>query len=130
MSDCLAVSPTTAFLIDEAWSVINTFHPDLRPLTALDAAHRIAASGTPITMLVTQSARKSMSAGRQGSYLHVVAEPALIARVASTLYGRHTTSPSIPILASLDLARAHAQVHGQQLLQRSLDLGRPTRGRS
>jgi arginine/lysine/ornithine decarboxylase len=73
-------------------------------------------------MLVTQSAHKSMSAARQGSYLHVVAEPALIARVASTLYGRHTTSPSIPILASLDLARAHAQAHGQQLLQRSLDL--------
>jgi arginine/lysine/ornithine decarboxylase len=122
ISECLALSPTTAFLIDEAWSAINTFHPDLRPLTALDAAHRIAAAGTPITLLVTQSAHKSMSAARQGSYLHVVGEPALITRVASTLYGRHTTSPSIPILASLDLARAHAQVHGQRLLQRSLDL--------
>jgi arginine/lysine/ornithine decarboxylase len=122
ISECLARSPATAFLIDEAWSAINTFHPDLRPLTALDAAHRIAAAGTPITVLVTQSAHKSMSAARQGSYLHVVGEPALITRVASTLYGRHTTSPSIPILASLDLARAHAQVHGQRLLQRSLDL--------
>ena len=122
MSECLAVSPATAFLVDEAWSAISTFHPGLRPLTALDAAHRIAASGTPVTVLVTQSAHKSMSAARQGSYLHVVGEPALIAGVASTLYGRHTTSPSIPILASLDLARAHAQSHGQRLLQRSLDL--------
>lgn len=122
MFECLAVSPTTAFLIDEAWSAINTFHPDLRPLTALDAAHRIATSGTPITLLVTQSAHKSMSAARQGSYLHVRGKPALTARVASALYGRHTTSPSIPILASLDLARAHAQTHGQHLVQRSLDL--------
>lgn len=122
MSECVAVSPRTAFLIDEAWSAINTFHPDLRPLTALDAAHRIAASGTPMTLLVTQSAHKSMSAARQGSYLHVLGEPALTARVASTLYGRHTTSPSIPILASLDLARAHAQTHGQHLVQRGLDL--------
>ena len=73
-------------------------------------------------MLVTQSAHKSMSAARQGSYLHVVAEAALIAGVASTLCGYHTTSPSIPILASLDLARAHAQSHGQRLPQRSLDL--------
>jgi arginine/lysine/ornithine decarboxylase len=122
MSECLALSPVTAFLVDEAWSAINTFHSGLRSLTALDAAHRIAASGTPITVLVTQSAHKSMSAARQGSYLHVVGEPALIAGVASILYGRHTTSPSIPILASLDLARAHAQSHGQRLLQRSLDL--------
>ena len=56
--DALAgtLSPATAFLIDEAWSAISTFHPSLRPLTALDAAHRIAAvSGTPIT-LVTQPA--------------------------------------------------------------------------
>lgn len=122
MSECLALSPATAFLVDEAWSAINTFHSGLRPLTALNAAHRIAASGTLITVRVTQSAHKSMSAAWQGSYLHVAGEPALIAGVASTLYGRHTTSPSIPSLASLDLARAHAQSHGQRLLQRSLDL--------
>ena len=35
MSECLALSPATAFLVDEAWSAINTFHPGLRPLTAL-----------------------------------------------------------------------------------------------
>ena len=63
-----------------------------------------------------------MSAARQGSYLNVVGELALIAGVASALCGRHTTSPSIPILASLDLACAHAQSHRQRLLQRSPDL--------
>ena len=122
LSACLEVSPTTAFLVDEAWSAINTFHPKLRQETALDAAERIASAGTPITLLVTHSAHKSMSAARQGSYLHVVGDPAMIAHTASILYGRHTTSPSIPILASLDLARAHAVADGQRLLQRSLDL--------
>jgi len=122
LAACLEASPTTAFLVDEAWAAINTFHPELRPLTALDAAERITADGTPITLLVTHSAHKSMSAARQGSYLHVVGDAELIARLASVLYGRHTTSPSIPILASLDLARAQAQSHGEPLVQRALDL--------
>jgi arginine/lysine/ornithine decarboxylase len=121
-SASLAVSPTTAFLVDEAWAAINTFHPKLRALTALGAAERIAAGGTPITLLVTHSAHKSMSAARQGSYLHVVGDAALLARVGDMLYARHTTSPSIPILASLDLGRAHAQSHGEQLVARSLEL--------
>ena len=54
MSECLALSSATAFLVDEAWSAINTVHLGLRPLTALDATHRIVASGTPITVRVTQ----------------------------------------------------------------------------
>jgi hypothetical protein len=53
---------------------------------------------TPMTTVVRQGAARHralrVSAARQGSYLHVVGEPALIAGVASTLYGRHTTSPS------------------------------------
>lgn len=124
---CLKVSPTTAFLVDEAWAAINTFHPRLRPFTAMYAAERLAAAGTPITLLVTQSAHKSMSAARQGSYLHVVSDATMVARVASILYGRHTTSPSIPILASLDLARAHAQSDGARLLQYELDLAEKIR---
>lgn len=63
-----------------------------------------------------------MSAARQGSYLHVVGDRARVALVASTLFERHTTSPSIPILASPDLARAHTQAHGHRLVQRSWDL--------
>jgi arginine/lysine/ornithine decarboxylase len=122
MSAVSDVSPTTAFLIDEAWSAISAFHPRLRVLTALDAARRLRTVGRPVTVLVTHSAHKSMSAARQGSYLHVVGSPSVMDRVATTLYGRHTTSPSIPILASLDLARAHAEVDGHRLIDRSLYL--------
>ncbi len=122
ISACHDASPTTAFLVDEAWSAINAFHPQLRPMTALAAAERMAEAGTPVTLLVTHSAHKSMSAARQGSYLHAVGDPDLLARVAVALYGRHTTSPSIPILASLDLARAHAESDGRRLVQRAIDL--------
>ncbi|MGX7680224.1 aminotransferase class I/II-fold pyridoxal phosphate-dependent enzyme [Jatrophihabitans sp. DSM 45814] len=122
MTECLATSPGTSFIVDEAWSAINRFHPVLRSLTALDAAARISAAGGAPAVLVTQSAHKSMSAARQGSYLHVFGDSELIGRVAATLYGRHTTSPSVPILASLDLARAHAQADGERLIQRAFDL--------
>jgi hypothetical protein len=64
MSECLALSPATAFLVDEAWSAINTFHPGLRPLTALDAAHRIAASGTPISSPISAAYRLAPVTGR------------------------------------------------------------------
>lgn len=120
---CLSASPaTTTFLVDEAWSAINTFHSGLRPLTALAAAAKAEAAGQRIQMLVTQSAHKSMSAARQASYLHVAGDQELVDQVRACLNGRHTTSPSIPILASLDLARAHAQAEGERLLQRSIDL--------
>lgn len=122
LTACLAAAPGTAFLIDEAWAAVNAFHPRLRPLTALDAAARIRATGIRFNLLVTQSAHKSMSAARQGSYLHAIGDSALIGRVRSALYGRHTTSPSIPILASLDLARAHAELYGATLVQRAIEL--------
>jgi arginine/lysine/ornithine decarboxylase len=122
LTACVEASPGTAFLIDEAWAAVNAFHPRLRALTALDAAARIRATGIELNLLVTQSAHKSMSAARQGSYLHAIGDSGLIGRVRSALYGRHTTSPSIPILASLDLARAHAEIYGERLVQRAIEL--------
>lgn len=122
LAACVTASPTTRYVVDEAWSAIFAFHPKLRRLTALDAARRLADSGHPVTMAVTHSAHKSMNSMRQGSYLHIVGDTALAGLVASILYGRHTTSPSVPILASLDLARAHAEVDGERLLDNAIRL--------
>lgn len=117
---CRAASPATrTFLVDEAWSAINAFHPELRALGGLAAAR---AEAGEVRMLVTHSAHKSMNAARQGSYLHVVGEPGFVELVGTCLRGRHTTSPSMPILASLDLARAHAQADGERLVRRGIEL--------
>jgi arginine/lysine/ornithine decarboxylase len=111
-------------LVDEAWGAVHRFHPRLRPLTALQAVEQLKKADPELqmTVAVTHSAHKSMSALRQGSYLHVVGNEASVERTAQSLFQHHTTSPSFPILASLDLARYQAENEGEQLLDRSLNL--------
>jgi arginine/lysine/ornithine decarboxylase len=111
-----------AVLVDEAWTGILAFHPRLRQLTALDAA-AAAQRDRPdrsVRLIVTHSAHKSMSALRQGSYMHVLGDEELCTVARHALYRHHTTSPSMPILASLDLARAQAEMEGAALLERSM----------
>lgn len=122
LTEFRSASPATrTFLVDEAWSAITAFHPELAGTGGLVAAQRLRASGDDVRVIVTHSAHKSMSAARQGAYLHVVGDDRLLADVRSAVYRRHTTSPSIPILASLDLARAHAQADGARLLRRAIE---------
>ncbi len=122
---CLAASPGLTFVVDEAWTAVHAFHPRLRGRTALAAAQTVARRrGTPPPVLVTHSAHKSMTAARQGSYLHVLGSADLVEAVRQAIFRRHTTSPSMPILVSLDLARAHAQQDGHRLLDRALRLAR------
>jgi arginine/lysine/ornithine decarboxylase len=112
-------------LVDEAWSAIRTFHPRSAPFTALSAAQQIRREHPMkrLRMVVTHSAHKSMSALRQASYLHVLGDPALVRSTRCALFRLHTTSPSWPILASLDLARAQAEIEGEDLLERAVTLG-------
>jgi arginine/lysine/ornithine decarboxylase len=109
-------------LVDEAWTAVHAFHPALRRLTALDAIREVIADHPtwPASFLVTHSTHKSMLALRQGSYLHVVGPDSLRADVRAALYRVHTTSPSLPILASLDIARAHAVAEGERLVDQAL----------
>ena len=113
---------TVTLLVDEAWSAIHHFHPHLMWHTAVAAGVRARAEHPDkrLRMIVTHSAHKSMSALRQGSYLHVVGDEALRESARAALYRLHTTSPSLPILASLDLARAQAELEGRALVDRSL----------
>lgn len=57
--------------------------------------------------LVVQSAHKTLPAMTMGSYLHINTERVLPEAVEAALEMLQTSSPSYPIMASLDLARAY-----------------------
>ncbi|MBO0132032.1 hypothetical protein [Agrobacterium burrii] len=115
----VASSPTTALVIDEAWSALHAFIPMLTGSTALAVASRLPVRAP---VLVTHSAHKTMAALRQGAYLHVLGSASDIERVRLARYRIHTTSPSWPILTSLDLARAHAEQFGAAEYSRAIGL--------
>lgn len=118
-----SASPETVVFVDEAWSAIHTFSPPLAAHSTLPVARKMARSGAVVpTVVVTQSAHKTMNALRQGSYLHVAGPAAVIAALQDAVVRNHTTSPSWPILASLDLARAHAVQQGRGAVERALKL--------
>ncbi|MEV7401135.1 arginine decarboxylase [Streptomyces sp. NPDC091267] len=129
LSSLAELHPSVSVLVDEAWGAVHRYHPRLQPLTALEAVRRLRETepGLPMTVAVTHSAHKSMSALRQGSYLHLMGDGELQERVAQSLFQHHTTSPSWPVLASLDLARLQAETEGEALLDRSLSLARMLR---
>lgn len=111
-------------LVDEAWTAIHAFHPMLRRNAAVPCIREALEDHPdwPASFLVTQSTHKSMLALRQGSYVHVLGPKALREHVDAAVYRVHTTSPSLPIVASLDIARAHAVAEGEALVDRSLRL--------
>lgn len=129
LAELLRYTETVSVLVDEAWSAIHYFHPGLRADTALVGARalRDAHQDKRLRMLVSHSAHKSMSALRQASYLHILGDQTFIDAAGCALYRHHTTSPSLPILASLDLARAQAELEGEELVERSLRHGRVLR---
>jgi arginine decarboxylase len=129
LAELAAAHPGVRVLVDEAWGAVHRFHPRLRPLTALQATETLRRSdpALQLTVAVTHSAHKSMSALRQGSYLHLIGDGEAQERTAQALFQHHTTSPSFPVLASLDLARLQAETEGEALLERSLNLARTLR---
>jgi arginine decarboxylase len=124
------IDPDLQVLADEAWSAHACFHPALRPHSAMAAAARIAQAGGRTGPLVSvQSAHKTLNALRQGSFLHSWGDAGAAARLRSARFALHTTSPSYPIMASLDLARAQMQHEGRQLVARALGFAQALRER-
>jgi arginine/lysine/ornithine decarboxylase len=124
ISACLRIHDEVTFLIDEAWFAFAYFHPVYRPYSAMSAAQEIARRqpDKKFAVVATQSAHKSLSSLRQGSYLHLHGDEELIRRVKEVQYQFHTTSPSYPILASLELARAQAVTEGFEQIENALKL--------
>ena len=112
---------TQSFLIDEAWGAANYFHQDLQPLTAMNVGSLVEAH-PGLRVVATHSAHKSLSCLRQASMIHHRGPGELSERLKLSRFRLHTTSPSYPILASLDLARAQMQQEGEVLMARASEL--------
>lgn len=112
---------TRKFLIDEDWGAANYFNPNLAPLTAMHL-DEVCARYPDLEVVCTQSTHKSLSALRQGSMIHFRGSDALRDRLNVAKFRIHSTSPSYPILASLDLAQAQMAHEGTALVRRALEL--------
>jgi len=97
-------------LIDEAHGPHLGFHPAF-PDSSVHAG----------ADLVVQSAHKILSAMSQGSILHLNSHRVDLSRLKQVVSMLQTTSPSYPILASIDLARRQLVQQGRELLQTMME---------
>lgn len=74
--------------------------------------------------LVVHSAHKTLPALTQGSYLHVVGNGSYTSRLLSVLSLLQTSSPSYPIMASLDACRKFVYFSGEKYLNRTLEIAK------
>ncbi len=115
------MSPMTNIVFDDAWAGIHTFHPGTGSLSPTVVGARLREDGQfSGSIWVTHSAHKTMCAMRQAAYVHVLGPQKSIEATESAMYRHHTSSPSWPIMASLDLARAHAEHEGATSVDRAL----------
>lgn len=115
-----AASPDTVLVIDEAWAAVHALHPATSGSSALPVLAALRAAGRPVSAIVTQSAHKTLLALRQAAFVHITGSAELVAATRRGYLRTHTSSPSWPIMASLDLARAHAQACGRDAVERAL----------
>lgn len=100
-------------IIDEAHGPHLHFHDEL-PISAVDAGADIC----------TQSTHKILGAMTQMSVIHVNSDRVNVEKVKQILSLLHTTSPSYPLMASLDCARRQIATQGQELLTRTIELAK------
>lgn len=99
-------------IVDEAHGPHLHFHEDL-PILAVDAGADIC----------TQSTHKILGAMTQMSLIHVNSDRVDVEKVKQICL-LHTTSPSYPLMASLDCARRQIATQGRELLTRTIELAR------
>ena len=98
-------------IVDEAHGPHLNFNKKL-PMSAMEAGADICA----------QSTHKIIGALTQGSLLQVNSKRVSIPRVKQVLNLMHTTSPSYILMASLDTARRQIALHGEELLDKTIEL--------
>ena len=103
-------------LVDEAWGPHFHFHPDL-PLSSTAARADLCINST----------HKMLSSFSQCAMLHQVGPRVRLDRLQSVLKMFLSTSPNLPMVASLDVARKQMATEGRALLSRVIDLARETR---
>lgn len=100
-------------IVDEAHGPHLHFHDEL-PISAVDAGADIC----------TQSTHKILGAMTQMSVIHVNSDRVNVEKVKQILSLLHTTSPSYPLMASLDCSRRQIATQGQELLTRTIELAK------
>ncbi|QAY67482.1 aminotransferase class I/II-fold pyridoxal phosphate-dependent enzyme [Paenibacillus protaetiae] len=96
-------------LVDEAHGAHYGFHPEL-PSSAIQEG----ADG------VVQSAHKTLHALTMGAWLHVKGSLLQRERLKEALAMIQSSSPSFPIMASLDISRAIVEERGNKLFEASI----------
>jgi arginine/lysine/ornithine decarboxylase len=105
-------------LVDEAWGPHFHFHPAL-PLSA-------TAAGSDLTI---NSTHKMLSAFSQCAMLHQIGDRVRLDRLKAVLKMFLSTSPYLPMVASMDVARRQMAIDGPALLSRTIELAQETRRR-
>ncbi|MBV8531437.1 MAG: aminotransferase class I/II-fold pyridoxal phosphate-dependent enzyme [Candidatus Eremiobacteraeota bacterium] len=105
-------------LIDEAWGPHFHFHPEL-PLSATQAGADLCINST----------HKMLSAFSQCAMLHQKGNRVRLDRLGAVLKMFLSTSPNLPMVASLDVARKQMATEGKALLSRTIELANETRAR-
>ena len=95
--------------VDEAWGPHFSFHSDF-PLAAIQSGADAAVT----------SVHKILACFDQGAVLLTRGDLVDHARIAAAVKLTQTTSPSLPILASLDASRRRMALEGEELLSRAL----------
>jgi arginine/lysine/ornithine decarboxylase len=104
--------------VDEAWGAHLGFH-ELLPPSAMAAGADAAVTST----------HKLVGSLSQSSILHLRAGRLDLARIASAVKLTQTTSPLLPLLASIDACRRRMALDGHRLLGRTLRLAAAARRR-
>ena len=105
-------------LVDEAWGPHFKFHPAL-PLSATEVGADLSINST----------HKMLSAFSQGAMLHQIGDRVRVDRLKAVLKMFLSTSPNLPMVASLDVARMQMATKGAALLSQTIELAQETRGR-
>jgi arginine/lysine/ornithine decarboxylase len=105
-------------LVDEAWGPHFHFHPAL-PISA-------TAAGVDLCI---NSTHKMLSAFSQCAMLHQKGPRVRVDRLEAVLKMFLSTSPNLPMVASLDVARKQMAVEGAALLSQTIELAEETRRR-
>jgi arginine decarboxylase len=105
-------------LVDEAWGPHFQFHPAL-PLSATQAGADLCINST----------HKMLSAFSQCAMLHQKGDRVRLDRLKAVLKMFLSTSPNLPMVASLDVARKQMATEGAALLSRTIELAEDTRRR-
>ena len=105
-------------LVDEAWGPHFKFHPAL-PLSATEVGADLSINST----------HKMLSAFSQCAMLHQIGDRVRLDRLKAVLKMFLSTSPNLPMVASLDVARMQMATEGSALLSKTIELAQETRRR-